>query len=195
MNKNLVLYILGAVYLFLGALSIIHGFDAAGLANIFWISYSSLLILGIGFLKKDDFLIAGMLNVITIPFLIWSVDFIYYFITNSPLWGITDYFFEIERTHLAQFITLQHLFTIPIGIFALFLVGLKRKDAWKFSIGYTLFIFLFSFLLSNPGQNINCVYESCFPFSFGFIYQIEWFIGYLVMIFFINFLLVKFLKN
>ena len=85
--------------------------------------------------------------ILTIPLLIWNIDFFYWLIFDKPLWGITDYFFVNNVFNLGKVISLQHLFTIPLSIYAANLIGVKRRDAWKWS--FIQIILVFSFYENN----------------------------------------------
>lgn len=185
-----ILQAMGFLLLILGIFAYYNGFQAWGLAGILWFSYASLFIIGIGILTKNSYLIGSQINIILIPYIIWNIDFFYVLITSESLWGITNYFFN-PRPLVAQIITLQHVFIIPISFASLYLIKLKRNDFWKLSLIWISITFLLIKII-NPVENINCVFENCLPFQITFIpYPLAWFLIYITMIFLTNFLLVK----
>ena len=172
---------LGILFVFLGLLAYYNGLKISGFAGILWFSYTALLLIGIGILTKNPYLIASQVNIVFIPYLFWNVDFFYVLFTGNSLFGITDYFFQ-SRPLLSQIITLQHVFIIPISFLALYLMELKRKDFWKLSV-IEVAVFFFIIKILKPTENINCIFENCLPFEIQIIpYEITWFAAYLLMI-------------
>ena len=180
--KELFLTLIGIMYVVLGILAFYNAIKYTETAGIFWFSYIAFFILGLGILTRNSYLIASQLNIVLIPYIIWNIDFFYILITSNSLWGITDYFF-LRRPSLSQMITLQHVFTIPISLFSIYLIKLKRKDFWKFSlVQITIFYFLIR-TLGSPLENVNCVFANCLPFQIQIIpYPVAWFLAYIIMI-------------
>lgn len=176
------LRVLGVVYIVLGIIAFYNAIKYTETAGILWFSYIAFFLIGIGLLTRNSYLIASQFNIIFIPYVFWNIDFFHFLFTHTTLWGITDYFFA-SRPTFAQLISLQHLFTIPVSLIAIYIIKLKRKDFWKFSaIQVTLFFFLVRFF-SSPERNINCVFENCIPFQIiPWSYPMSWFISYAIMI-------------
>jgi len=180
------------IFFTLGILAVLNSFYLKNPAQILWLCYLSLVIIGFGILKRNSFLIMSQIYILAIPLLAWDIDFVYYLITQSSLWGITDYFFAQDVFNLGRIISLQHLFTIPISIYSVYLIGLKRRDAWKLSAAQIVFIFILVNLFVPNNININCVYNPCVNFSLGldFLpYQITWFLVFFLMVLAAHFLL------
>lgn len=192
MNKNIeeLFPIAGILFIILGLLAYYQGFQTSGLASILWFSYTTLILVGIGILIKNPYLIASQINIIFIPYIVWNIDFFYVLLTGNNLLGLTNYFFT-PRPLLSQIITLQHLFIIPVSILALYFMRLKRKDFWKISFMQVI-LFFFLIRILNPEENINCIFQNCLPFGIQIVpYEVTWFTSYIIMILFTNFLLVK----
>mgnify|MGYP001568505613 CR=1 FL=1 len=137
-------------------------------------------------------------NIITIPLVFWNIDFFYQLATGNALWGITDYFFIIGwMNSLGNFVTLEHIYLVPVTLGFIYLLGISRKDLWKISFLEIAIIFFISFFLSQREMNANCVFSSCISFvsleSPG--YQILWFFAVFLMIFLTNYLLVYLTKK
>ena len=114
---------------------------------------------------------------------------------GQTLFGVVDYFF-LPGPLLGKIISLQHLFTIPLGIYLLFLVKLKRKDAWKLSFVTLIILFLITRIFTLEIDNINCVYQSCINYSIGNgIYPFIWFAVSFLGVFITNKIIIKFLKK
>lgn len=142
-----------------------------------------MFIIGLGFLTRSGDVIASQLNILAASLIIWSIDFVYLFTTHRSLWGITDYFFG-QASSISSFVTLQHLYTLPITLIGLSYLGLKRKDFWRVSILQVTILFAVILLFTDPVNNINCVFESCFAgIAFDHYYFVVWFVAVFAMIF------------
>lgn len=173
-KKETTLKIIGIFFIIFGVAAIINAVYLKNYAGILWFCYSSLILLGISILKRDSFLLAAQLNIFTIPLFIWTIDFAYFLAFKQPLFGIVDYFF-VNGPSFAKIISLQHLFTIPLSFYALHLLELKRKDAWKLSFIEIILIYVLSITITSELSNINCVYHSCVNFIPAKFYTITWF--------------------
>ncbi len=188
MKKDLFLKVIGVLYLIWGVASVMNTiFGNTGLAPILWMSYIGMFLLGIGILRRDSFLIASQINILAIPYLLWTIDFFYALINGVTLFNIVDYFF-VPGPLIGKIIGLQHLVTIPISLYAIYLIGLKRKDAWKLSFVQLVIVFFATLLLTSPDSNVNCVFETCTNFDFGVYYPLEWFVSYFLMVLITGFL-------
>lgn len=132
-----------------------------------WICYVGLILIGLGILIKSPKLVISQLYILTVPVLIWLMDFFYTFITGNVLWGVTGYFFASDLLPAARIISLQHFFVLPLACFALCLIWDKQKKirgAWLISVSQIAIIFLLTIFFTNDKQNVNCVFRSCFPY-------------------------------
>lgn len=190
---DLILSYLGFFLFFLGLLAIINSFLSPKIANFLWFCYISLILIGYGIWKRNSFWIVLQLNIIFIPLLFWNLDFFYRLFLGIPLFGITDYLFEGGLNSLGNFITLQHIYILPISLYCIYRFGLFRKDIWKFSFFEVMIIFVLGIIFSFE-SNPNCAFESCVSFISltGFSYVTFWIFSMFVMTFGINFLLGKF---
>jgi len=191
-SLNKIFSIIGIILIILGIIAIIITINNKTIDHILWICYFFLIISGIGLLYRNSFIIASQLNLIIIPFLVWNIDFLSNLILSQSLWGITDYFFA-SRPPISQIITAQHIFTIPILIYTLYKIKLKRKDSWKISIAEGITLFIIVRFFTNPESNINCAFKSCIPnldSVLHFIpYSISWIIIFCASIFLTNYIL------
>jgi uncharacterized membrane protein YhaH (DUF805 family) len=74
---------------------------------------------------------------------------------------------------------------------AIYLIKFKRKDFWKFSLVQVAIIFILTLIFSEQSNNINCVFKNCLPFEVGEYYLLAWVVTYIIMIFLVNFILIK----
>lgn len=189
--KSFVLTLIGTIYITLGILAFYNAIRYAETAGILWFSYIAFFLIGFGIITRNSYLIASQMNIILIAYIFWNIDFFYILITSNSLWGITNYFF-LPGPLLSKVITLQHLFTIPVSLFSIYLIKLKRRDFWKFSLAQVTIFFFIIRIIGSRGGNINCVFENCLPLDLSFVpYPLVWFLAYIIMIFLTTLLLTK----
>ncbi len=195
MNGKIV-FSIGIIFLVFGIAAILNTLFHLdeGLAPILWFSYIGLIVLAIGCFRRDSSLIASQLCIIFVPYIVWNIDFFSYLFSGSSLWGTADYLF-LPGDLFGKIISLQHIFNIPLSLFALYLVGLKRYDFWKISFAEIIILFFVSRFFTTSVQNVNCVYHNCASFDFGIWYPLQWFLGYGVMIALTSFTLIKLFKK
>lgn len=191
--RRVFLYIIGIVFLIFGIASIVNSLYRGNIWQIFWICYAALLLFGVGAICRRELLIGSQLCILFIPVLIWNVDFVYQMISGRALWGITDYMFH--GIGISQIISLQHVFSIPLGMIALQLIRPKRFDFWKIAFVEVIVIFFVVVFFTSSGANVNCVFEPCVPFPFNFSYRVAWLLGFYGIILLTNLFLWKILKN
>ena len=197
-HEKTILRLIGIFFVILGISAYANSLDYGTPGQVFCFSYFSLMLTGIGMLFVSSAILLTQLNVIAIPYLIWDIDFFYVLITKKTLFGLTDYFF-LQGPLLGKIITLQHLFTVPIILFDLYITKIRRKDLWKFSFAEMALIFIISKIFTLQEYNINCVYRNCMNFDLGptWLYAFLWFAVVLIMVYLTNLLFIrlKFLNN
>lgn len=179
--------IFGLYLIFLSLLAFGNAFAHPEIASPLWFCYIAVLLMGLGLFYRKSEVVAMQVNIMAIPVLVWNIDFYHYLITGKTLWGITDYFF-FSKDGLSNFITLQHLYVIPITLAFLYLLGSYGKDIWKWSFLEAVAIFALSWFFTSSSANVNCVFKSCINFLnvTGILYHILWFAAMLAMIFMTN---------
>lgn len=197
-REDLLFWLFGSYLVLIGMLAFVNAFLHLEDAIPLWFSYIAVFLIGIGVITKNSDLIAIQANIIAIPYIFWNIDFFYQLATSRPLWGITDYFFIKEGMNsLGNFITLEHIYIVPVAIGFIYLLGAHRKDLWKISLFEIAAIFFMTFFLSSIEMNANCVFSSCISFisleSPG--YQFLWFFTVFIIIFLTNHLLVYLMKK
>ena len=195
--KSITLKVLGLFFILISIIAITYAIFNGKLYQLFWICYIAILLIGIGILTNNSYLIITQINILFIPLIIWNIDFSYLITTKTPLWGITDYFFVWQNSAIGKFISLQHVYTIPLALLALYFIKIKRKDTWKISLLEITLIFILTKIFTAEQQNINCVFNSCIPLNTHLPYNFTWFICFFIIILFTNFIinLLPFLKD
>ena len=193
--KNKPITFLAIFLIFFGAFAMLYGIYRGYPSWIFWFCYISMILIGIGALRKDPLLIASQFNILFFPLLFWDIDFFLVLFSGNSYLGIAGYFFE-EMLILARIISLEHLFLIPMILCLLYLIKIKKKDILKsyiISIFQVSLIFAVMKILNANIDNVNCVFENCYSF-FNFLvpyanYSVLWFLVYFIMLLLSNLLL------
>lgn len=186
--------LIGWFLLFFGLFSIISNLIYDDPANILWFCYIGMVLMGIGILFKKAWLVETQLNILLIPIILWVLDFFFFLFFGEPLLGITDYFFA-ERPLLFQIISLEHFFSVPLGLYALSRIRTKPiKLSWLFSIIQLIIIFILTRVIDVNKVNVNWVFENYTPFNFGQFYIINWFVITIIFTLLGYFLICKFVK-
>lgn len=171
-----------ASLIFIGVVLIIMGVFAFGYNiyyekafNLFWLCYIGLILMGIGSLMKSGNLLISQINILTIPALVWAVDFIYYLIFNHPLLGISNYFFASGYTFAQKIISLQHMLAIPLALYALSIVKIRETDMWIWSFGEAVIVYVLTLMFTNKIYNINYINSISFlSLDLGKYYPLAW---------------------
>ena len=190
--KFILLDFIGVLFLLFGIIAISNSMYNQNPMQILFLCYIGLILMGFGILTKRSYLVMSQVYILLIPHLLWTIDFFYQLILNKPLWGVTDYFFIDNFFIIGNIISLQHIFAIPIALYAVSLIGLKRKDVWILSFVQITIIYILVSLLTLSETNINCVFSSCINVHFGvpwIPYRLTWFIAIFLMTFFSSVLL------
>ncbi|MFH1918215.1 MAG: hypothetical protein ABIJ14_03900 [Nanoarchaeota archaeon] len=175
-QKLILLDILGVFFLFWGIVAISLSMYNQNPTQILYMCYLGLVLIGVGILTKRSFIIMSQVYILAIPLIVWDIDFLHWLILNKPLFGITNYFFAEGHSLLGKIISLQHLFTVPIAVYAASLIGIKRKDAWKWSFIQIILVYIFVSLFTPSDININCIFNPCINIHFGLPYRLTWFL-------------------
>lgn len=192
-----IIFVFG-IYLFvLGILAVINSILNPEIASFFWFCYIALILIGIGMIFKNPLLIFVQLIIYFIPLLIWNFDFFYVLFTGNSLFGITDYFFSGNLNSLGDFISLQHIYIIPLVIYSLYVFDFKKyKYSWLIGFFEMSLLYFVSFL-GVEAKNPNCVFYSCVNFINlqGIVYSFSWFAVVFIFIFISDFVLNFLLKK
>lgn len=177
-TKNVVLYLIASIFAVFLICAFIFYFNSQLYKGLLWICYPVLTLIIIGIFLKKSNLILSQVIIIMIPDLLWIIDFVGILITGNSLLGIAKYFFY-EGSLLKKMITLQHLFTLPLSIWALSLIKIKKNHKVLLISFAELFFFLILGMFPAMG-GINCfpAAATCTSFIFPEIvsYPLLWLI-------------------
>lgn len=173
--KSLLLNALGLFFLAYGVFAVDYAIYRDQPSWAFWICYVGMVLIGIGLLVRNSKLVVSQLYLLTFPLIIWLTDFTSKVVTGEHWLGVTDYFFK-ELLLPARLISLEHFIVLPLGYFGFWLLGGERKGAWLLSLVEVTIIYLIIRTMTDPLQNVNCVFESCLPYvPTDSFYPLRWF--------------------
>lgn len=193
-KKNITLNFIGLIFLFFSIAAIINSIYIDKPQSVLWFCYFGLFIISIGVFTKNDSLIISQLNILAIPLIVWVLDFFSYFIFGRTILGITDYMFT-NGDIIGKIISFQHLITIPLSIYALIKIRIKSSYALKINLIQVPIFFVLSRYLTDEIYNVNCVYRPCMNIPYFYLYQVAWFVGYILMIAITNYLFITLMKK
>lgn len=157
----LTLRALGVIYIALGILAIFNSFYFDNQANIFWFCYLGVFLIGVGMIANKEKLVRSQLYILIIPDIVWIVDFLsYYFIGGNTLLGIVDYIF-IAGPLLPKLVSLQHIVTVPLGLYLARAMDFKKDWIWLVSVAQLAVFFVLTRLFTSAEENINCAWRVC----------------------------------
>jgi hypothetical protein len=191
MKEKKILNIIGIFFLIIGIASISRiFFPESTWQNIFWICGHTTLIMGLAIIFRNKFWLTAELNIILIPQIIWTIDYLGKLIFDKFLFGFTTYMFE--GNWIFKILSYQHLFVFILTIYAVYLIKPSKK-AWIGSIIHGIFL-LSSGLIISEHYNINCAHRNCLNFQIPH-YLLIWIITFLIMTILTNIILIKLFKK
>jgi len=197
LRKNII-NLIGAIVLFVGILGIFNSFYFDRAYDLFWFCYLGSILLGIGIIFRNITLIKSQFYILIIPDIIWSIDFLVHLIRGKSIFGIVDYFF-VETRWIVKIVSLQHIYSIPLVILAVFLIGKAIKTenrALLMSFIQITFTYLATTIFTPPEANINCAYRLCGSIVLSpNYYPLLWFAASLIMLFLTRSLVNKILQS
>ena len=191
---DVMVFLFGVFFVVLGILAIINSFFYLEVASFLWLCYLSLILIGAGMIFRSSYLIVMQLNIVFIPLVFWNVDFFYQLFSKKSLYGITDYFFTGGLNSLGSFVSLQHIYILPLSVYIVYRLGVKDRRIWIASFIEVLIVFFASLFFSSASENANCVIVSCADFIrvSGIQYNLLWIVSMFVAIYLSNYFFVKF---
>jgi hypothetical protein len=118
-----------------------------------------MIIAGIAILKRNRFWTTATLNWSLVPVSMWVIDFAGKLLFDTHVLGITEYMFV--GPWWGRILSLQHLFTVPLLLYALHLLDSADERAWLGTAVHGAALWLISYFIITPDYNVNCVYEAC----------------------------------
>ena len=194
-NKNTLLNAIGILLIVFFIIRTIFLINEGSFADIFWLCNHAPLVLGIAILFRSGFWITAEISFVFAGVFIWVADYFSKILFNIHVFGSTDYLFPITNQGFFYVTSLVHLFSLPLAIWALFLINKKEASAWKGAIIHA--IILIPFTVYFREYNLNCFLEPCISWIPSFyLYPLVAFVGYFILFVIpVNKILVKLLKE
>lgn len=187
-KKERILNIIGVVLLLMGITVLVEHSVFGRWQYSVWFCNHAMIISGLAVLFRNRFWLTAMLNWSLIPLSLWVIDFIGKVFFGVYIFRITEYMFD--GTLLAHIISLQHLFTVPLMLYAMYLLGKPARWAWLGTTLHAAILWIISYYIITPDYNINCVHQACISMRWLPGYVHVWpFIG-ILMFFVTNWFLV-----
>ncbi|MEM4247172.1 MAG: hypothetical protein QXR48_00395 [Candidatus Woesearchaeota archaeon] len=156
-KKERVLNFLGWIFIALGLVSVITHVVFGNWRYAVWFCNHAMIISGLAIMYKNRFWLTAMLNWSLIPVSMWTIDFVSKVLFGIFPFGITQYMFEGP----IQIISLQHLFTVPLMLYAMHLLGRPTKWAWLGTTAHGIILWIISYFFITPDYNVNCAHQAC----------------------------------
>lgn len=173
-SKNIILNSIAILFLITFCWVIISFLRLGDYSAFLWVCYISIPIIIFGLLKRNSNIILSQLVILAIPDLLWIFDFFYFLITGNVLIGATTF---PKGSLIDKIRSLQHLYIVPLSLFALSIIKLKRNyKVLFFTLIEIALIFLLTIFVTPSSANINCIYKNCINIPLNFLpYTFIWF--------------------
>lgn len=147
-------------FILYGAIAVVYKVSIGSFWELLWACYWGMLFLGIAGLRRSSYWVMAMLSGLSIPLIVWTVDWVYQAITGLQLFGMSSFaFFQILA--IEKIITYEHLILVPMGLALLLLLKpTVNNKSWKAGLGIVTTAILLTYL-SPVEENINCFYSGC----------------------------------
>lgn len=128
-----------------------------GWGNFLWFSDVALLLMVPALWLESSLLVSMMAVGVLLPETFWNISFFLRLLTGIKFGGLTDYMFSAEKPIWLRALSLFHVFLPVIMIWMISRLGYDPVALWaQTGLGWT--ILLFSYLLTDPKENVNWVY-------------------------------------
>jgi hypothetical protein len=171
-KKELILDILGWFFIALGLVSVISHVVFGNWRYAVWFCNHAMIITGIAVLCRNRFWLTAMLNWSLIPVSLWAIDFVGKVLFDVYIFGMTEYMFV--GIGWMNIIGLQHLFTVPLMLYAMHLIGKPSQNAWLGTTLHAAILWVVSYFFITPDYNINCAHTACQPMQWLPYYTVLW---------------------
>ncbi|HLC31802.1 MAG TPA: hypothetical protein VJK51_03975 [Candidatus Nanoarchaeia archaeon] len=189
--RERVFTLLGIWYILLGIVALFNSYYYFEVDQVYWFCYLGMFLLGIGLLWRNGDLLVVQFTILAGGLLFWTLDFSYRLLSGNDYLGISSYFFE-DGSLIPKLVTLQHVYTIPVVLYALSILKIKGRRLWVLSFLEAVILYFLTFFFTSPEYNVNCVFYSCIRFfDLQLYYPYIWFLLVFLMIFVTHFIVMR----
>lgn len=161
-RKNSILNLLGWFLIILGMVRIFQLIFFGEPIHIFWLCNHVILIMGVAILFRSSFWLIAEFSFLFLGQVVWVVGVLIYVFFGIMIPGSSTYLlYDFSFLNLISLAV--HFLTLPVGAFAIYLIGRREKFAWAGGLIHALVLVPFA-LYFGRDYNLNCIYESCVSF-------------------------------
>lgn len=161
-KKNFLLNFIGTFLIILGLIRVFQLLFFGVPVHVFWLCNHVIIFIGIAILFRNSFLLMGEFCLLFIGEFIWVVAVMLYGFFDVVIPGNSAYL--IYGGGFINFISvLVHFLTLPLGLWAIILIGKKQKFAWTVGLIHSA-ILLPVILYFGSNYNLNCLIKPCISF-------------------------------
>ena len=194
-TKNFLLNSIGIFLIVLGLIRIFQLIFLGDPIHIFWFCNHIIVFIGIAILFRSAFWLKAEFALLFFGQLCWMVSFLLYWIFGVVSPGSSTHLVDIS-SFIGIISILVHFLTLPLGVWAIFLLNKKSKFEWVGSLIH--FAVLIPFILYFGSKyNLNCFLRPCFDFLGKiplyplFIFLAYFFLTIIPTIYLLNYLIKK----
>lgn len=157
-SKSNLLNLIGWFLLVLGLIRIFQLLFFGVPMHVFWMCNHVIVLMGIAILLRKSFLLIGEFCFLFIGQLVWIIAFLLFALFGIIVPGqSTHLIYDSSFTNIITI--LVHLLTLPLGLWAILLLGKESKFAWVAGIIHSAV--LFPIVILFPQYNLNCLNDPC----------------------------------
>lgn len=194
-KKKFLLNILGWFLIVLGLVRVFQLIFFGEPIHILWLCNHVIIFMGIAILFRSSFWLIAEFSFLFLGQVVWVFGVLIFVFFGIEIPGNSTYLLY-DFSFLNLISLLVHFLTLPVGAFAIYLLGKKEKFAWSGGLIHALILVPFA-LYFGKYYNLNCIYEPCISFIPDFaLYSLVLIPVYFALVvfptnYFINYLLKK----
>jgi len=159
-KKDLLLNIIGWFLILLGGIRIFQLVFFGEPVHLFWLCNHVIIFMGIAILFRSSFWLIAEFCFLFIGEFIWVIGLLIYISFGIIIPGNSAYLlYDAKFINLISI--LVHVLTLPLGLWAIFLLGKKKKFAWVGGLIHAIILIPFV-LYFGANYNLDCFYKPCF---------------------------------
>jgi len=161
-KKDFLLNFIGTFLIIFGLIRVFQLLFFGVPVHVFWLCNHVIIFMGIAILMRKPFLLIGEFCFLFLGQFVWIVAVILYGLFGVIVPGNSAYLIY-DGGFINLISVLVHLLTLPLGFWAIILIGKKEKFAWLAGLAHAL-ILLPVLLYFGSNYNLNCFISPCLSF-------------------------------
>lgn len=161
-DKNFLLNLSGWFLIILGAIRIFQLIFFGEPIHILWLCNHVIVLMGIAILFRSSFWLIAEFSFLFLGQVVWIFGVLLFVFFGIEIPGNSTYLlYDLNFLNLVSL--LVHFLTLPIGVFAIYLLGKKESFAWIGGLIHATLLVPFA-LYFGEYYNLNCIYKPCVSF-------------------------------